>query len=247
MTNEKLVKLYQQGDKEALEELINNNMGIVKKIALKYNNLNKTIELDDLIQCGYIGLIKAADRYRFDLDNPTNFITYAFVLIKQEILSCVNGRGSREKGNNELYNSCTSLYTPVSNDSESDLIDFIESSDKSIENIEDKIYFNQLRKELEQAMRDNNTLTEREILKLCYGWEVNPIQLEEIAGLLSMKYVVVRNLKAKALRKIRNSVWCRTVGKKYKEEIIGECTFGYAAVENKIDEELKELRNLYSL
>lgn len=247
MTNEKLVKLYQQGDKEALEELINNNMGIVKKIALKYNNLNKTIELDDLIQCGYIGLIKAADRYRFDLDNPTNFITYAFVLIKQEILSCVNGRGSREKGNNELYNSCTSLYTPVSNDSESDLIAFIESSDKSIENIEDKIYFNQLRKELEQAMRDNNTLTEREILKLCYGWEVNPIQLEEIAGLLSMKYVVVRNLKAKALRKIRNSVWCRTVGKKYKEEIIGECTFGYAAVENKIDEELKELRNLYSL
>lgn len=247
MTNEKLVKLYQQGDKEALEELINNNMGIVKKIALKYNNLNKTIELDDLIQCGYIGLIKAADRYRFDLDNPTNFITYAFVLIKQEILSCVNGRGSREKGNNELYNSCTSLYAPVSNDSESDLIDFIESSDKSIENIEDKIYFNQLRKELEQAMRDNNTLTEREILKLCYGWEVNPIQLEEIAGLLSMKYVVVRNLKAKALRKIRNSVWCRTVGKKYKEEIIGECTFGYAAVENKIDEELKELRNLYSL
>lgn len=247
MTNENIVKLYQQGDKEALEKLINNNIGIVKKIALKYNNLNKIIELDDLIQCGYIGLINAADRYRFDLENPTSFITYAFVLIKQEILSCVNGRSSKDKANNVLNTSCTSLYAPVNDDSESDLIDFIESNDKSIENIEDELYFKQLRKELEQAMRDNNTLTEREILKLCYGWEANPMQLEEISELLSMKYVKCRNLKAKALRKIRNSVWCRTSGKKYKEELIGECTFGYAAVEKKIDEELEELRNLYSM
>ncbi|WP_294395272.1 sigma-70 family RNA polymerase sigma factor [uncultured Clostridium sp.] len=247
MTNENLVKLYQQGNKKALESLINNNIGIVTKIALKYNNLNKAMELDDLIQCGYIGLINAADKYKFDLDHPTSFITYAFVSIKYEILSCVNGKGSREKGNNELYNSCTSLYTQVNSDGESNFIDFIDSDDRSIENIEDKLYFEQLRKELEQAMRDNNTLVEREILKLYCGFDVNPIQLEEIAELLSMKYVKVKNLKSKALREIRNSVWGRTKGKKYKDEIIGERTFGYIAVENKIDEELEELRNLYSI
>lgn len=241
--NEILVKLYQQGDKKSLEYLVNNNIGMVKKIALKYNNLNSIAELDDLIQCGYIGLIKAADSYRFDLDNPTNFITYAFVLIKREVLSCVNGRGSREFGNNELYRSCTSLYEQVNNYDEPEIIDFIDSNDRSIENIEDKLYFEQLRKELDRVMRDNNTLTEREILKLYCGWDMNPINLNEISELLSISCIMVRNLKSKALRKIRNSIWGRTIGKKYKDEIIGLCATGYIEVENKIDDELKELRN----
>ncbi|NSB33984.1 hypothetical protein [Clostridium saccharoperbutylacetonicum] len=51
-------------------------------------------------------------------------------------------------------------------------------------------------------------------------------------------------LKSKALRKIQNSVWGRTTGKKYRDEIIGpyECT--YRDVEKKFDD---ELRSLYSM
>ena len=40
MSNEELVQLYQNGDKKALEKLIQSNTGIINKIANKYNGIN---------------------------------------------------------------------------------------------------------------------------------------------------------------------------------------------------------------
>lgn len=51
MTNEELVQLYQNGDKQALNELVENNTGIVYKLANKfYVNMTSSIDKDDLIQ-----------------------------------------------------------------------------------------------------------------------------------------------------------------------------------------------------
>ena len=74
MNNEELVELYQQGDKQALDKLIEGNGGIVRKLAIKYNNINDLLEFDDLIQAGYIGLINAANKYDNTLENKANFI-----------------------------------------------------------------------------------------------------------------------------------------------------------------------------
>lgn len=52
MSNEELVLLYQQGNKKALESLIEANEGIVKKLANKLNGINKMVEFDDLVQAG---------------------------------------------------------------------------------------------------------------------------------------------------------------------------------------------------
>src|SRR5471030_298367 len=116
MTNEELVVLYQSGDKEALESLINNNQGIVRKLAAKYNGLNKLIEFDDLVQSGTIGLIAAADRYDITRKNKANFITYAFQWIEREIYNCVNGRSSRNINNNKFYKTFKSLNELVGDD-----------------------------------------------------------------------------------------------------------------------------------
>ena len=96
MTNEELVLLYQKEDKQALESLIYNNSGIIRKIANKFYGINKMIEFDDLIQVGVIGLITAAKKYDINMENKANFITYAFYYIKREIVSCVNGRSSKD-------------------------------------------------------------------------------------------------------------------------------------------------------
>lgn len=45
MSNEELVLLYQQGNKKALESLIEANEGIVKKLANKLNGINKMLNL----------------------------------------------------------------------------------------------------------------------------------------------------------------------------------------------------------
>ena len=86
MSNEELVLLYQQGDKKALESLIEVNSGIVKKLANKFYGINKMVEFDDLVQAGTIGLMAAANKYDNDLKDKAGFITYAFQYIKREII-----------------------------------------------------------------------------------------------------------------------------------------------------------------
>ena len=58
----------------------------------------------------------------------------------------------------------------------------------SMDNIEDKIYFKQLRDELEGAMAKANTLREREVLKLHYGWNIEPIKIKDKNGLKWMMH-----------------------------------------------------------
>lgn len=235
MNNEELVLLYQQGDKQALESLINSNMGIVKKLALKFSNINKMVELDDLIQVGYIGLINAANRYKTDIDHPAAFITFAFLIIKQEILACINGRSLKDVANNKFYNNCKSLNIQVGNEEDAELVDLIDSHDNSMEIIEDKIYFKQLRNELEEAMTACNTLLERQVLKLHYGWDIKSIILREIGEMLNIdtdKAALIENM---ALRKLRNSKWGRTLGRKYIKALVGDDDITYRSVEKRID------------
>lgn len=78
MTNEELVYLYQNGDRRALEELTLKNQGIINKLSSKfYTECTSSIDIEDINQEGYIGLITAAGKY--DINNPkkAQFITYA--------------------------------------------------------------------------------------------------------------------------------------------------------------------------
>lgn len=244
MSNEKLVILYQQGNKQALESLIDGNGGIVRKLAIKYNNINNLLELDDLIQAGYIGLINAANRYDSSMENKAAFVTYAFQYIEREIYNCVNGKGTRECNNNKFYRTVKSLNVPVGEEDETELLNMIDSHDMSMENIEEQLYLEQLRHELDKAMVQCNTLIEREILKLRYGWNINPMTLDEIGEIFSITRGRVTSTEFKALRKIRYSVWGRTIGKKYRDEIVSPYSYTYRSVEKSIDE---ELRSLYAM
>ncbi|NOW92511.1 RNA polymerase sigma factor (sigma-70 family) [Clostridium beijerinckii] len=219
MSNEELVLLYQQGNKQALENLIEANGGIVRKLANKFNGINKMVEFDDLVQVGTIGLINAASKYNNDLENKASFITYAFQYIKREIFSCVNGRSEKEISNNKLYNSCVSLDVPVQEDNDIQLKDTIESVDYGFENVEETIYIKQLRAELESAMIHNNTLREREILKLCYGWNYQKtFTYKEVAETLNISINSIPQIEFNALRKLRNSKWGKDKFKEYVTE-----------------------------
>lgn len=66
------------------EELIRTNQSFVEKIANKFYNVEK----EDLMQVGYIGLIKAYNRYR--IDGTTKFSTYAYDYVFGEMYALVN-------------------------------------------------------------------------------------------------------------------------------------------------------------
>lgn len=71
----------QAGDKKAAEEILLENMPLIKSVIKRYKNSN--IDYDDLIQLGSLGLIKAVMNF-----NPTynvRFSTYAVPMIAGEI------------------------------------------------------------------------------------------------------------------------------------------------------------------
>lgn len=79
--NIKNIKLAQSGKKDALEELIKNNSGLIWNIVKRFSG--RGYELEDLYQIGAIGLIKAIKR--FDTDLEVQLSTYAVPYILGEI------------------------------------------------------------------------------------------------------------------------------------------------------------------
>lgn len=81
MDTQLLIQKAQNGDKEAREQLINENVGLVWSIVRRY--LGRGQEAEDLFQIGVIGLMKAVDK--FDLSYEVMLSTYAVPMISGEI------------------------------------------------------------------------------------------------------------------------------------------------------------------
>ncbi|EPY2302232.1 RNA polymerase sigma factor-like protein [Clostridium sporogenes] len=199
MTNEDLVGIYQQlNSEEALNQLIEQNKGIVYKLASKFYIRTNSIDKEDLTQEGIIGLMIAAKKFRIDMENSAKFITYAVYWIYSKINRFINQKNT----NDEI-----SIYTPA-NEDDTTLLDTLEDVENSYENIEDKLYNQELRKELNEVMHEHITLREREVLKLRYGWDNNHFMtFNDISELFNLTGERVRQIESGALRKMRNSPW----------------------------------------
>ncbi|MDF2546509.1 sigma-70 family RNA polymerase sigma factor [Anaerosolibacter sp.] len=98
--------LYEQGDEEAKNILVERNLRLVAHIVKKYHNTGR--EVDDLISIGTIGLIKAITT--FDRHKGTRLATYAARCIENEILMTIR---SSKKTKSEV-----SLQDPIGVDKE---------------------------------------------------------------------------------------------------------------------------------
>jgi RNA polymerase sigma-B factor len=84
-----LRRYHEEGNLQAREQLIEQYMSLVRSLARRYSYRGE--QLEDLVQIGAIGLIKAIDR--FDLDRGVELTTYATPNIIGEIK-----RHFRDKG-----------------------------------------------------------------------------------------------------------------------------------------------------
>ena len=96
LTKEEEAELAQRihnGDEKAKEELITANLKFVVSVAKNYQH--RGLDLEDLINDGNVGLIKAAER--FDGTKGYRFISYAVWWIRESILEALakNGRTIR--------------------------------------------------------------------------------------------------------------------------------------------------------
>lgn len=84
-----LIERAHNGDKEARDMLVEENMGLVWSIVKRFNGRGH--EIEDLFQIGSIGLIKAIDK--FDTSFEVKFSTYAVPMITGEIKRFIRDDG----------------------------------------------------------------------------------------------------------------------------------------------------------
>ena len=76
-----LIRKSHDGDKEAREQLVEENVGLVWCVVKRF--YGRGTEAEDLFQIGSIGLLKAIDK--FDISYDVKFSTYAVPMISGEI------------------------------------------------------------------------------------------------------------------------------------------------------------------
>ena len=205
MSNEELVQAYQEGNKQALTDLVINNKGLVYNVAykIKEKSYKDHIDLDDLTQEGYLALINAAKLFNNDMN--IKFTTYLVKAMSRKMYKYIFGASSRE---------CKSLNTPVDEEGR-ELVELVADPGEPMQVVEDDLYNTQLHNDLYMVMNQVNT--EQEIKAIEYQYYHNK-SYEEVAEQLNITCYEYRKLRNKALNKIRKAV-NKTVLKEYKPPV----------------------------
>lgn len=139
------ISLYESGDKDAKDILIERNLRLVAHIAKKYTGSG--YQTDDLISIGTIGLIKAVSTY--SSKKATRLATYAAKCIENEILMSIR---ASKKNKAEV-----SLSVPIGVDKDGNEISFNDilgtDPDAILDDISLKIQISKLTKALDSPGR----------------------------------------------------------------------------------------------
>ncbi len=238
-----LARRIKNGDLVALEKMTKANLRFVVSVAKQYQN--QGLALNDLINEGNIGLIKAAQR--FDESKGFKFISYAVWWIRQSIMQALvehsrmvrlplNKIGSYSKINKimirfeqnferepskdelaEILNVSvrdveemlkgmtrhTSMDAPVGEDEKATMADL--TPDKNSRSVMDDLFSESLKREVNEMLAGMNP-RDSAILSCFFG--INGEQqmgLEEIGKRFHLTKERVRQIKEKAIRKLRKS------------------------------------------
>ena len=203
------------------KELLEGNLRFVITVAKQYQN--QGIDLADLIAEGNFGLMKAIKN--FDWTKNNRFISYAVWWIKQSILQSLNENSrtirlpvnvvqdmykekkENEKTNKELSDKFATLPKIIDldmhiNEDGDTLIDVIKND--NVESPDEVFSTKDALKE--KMMNIMSMLDERErmIVEDYYGISGTPRTLEDIGSDFNLTKESVRQIKEKALRKLRN-------------------------------------------
>ena len=182
-----------KGDKGAREKLISHNLRLVAHVVKKYTN---SLEVDDLLSVGTIGLIKAIDTFNYDKN--VQLSTYAARCINNEILMLI--RANKKHKNVDSINSLTSSNEE---DNDLELKDVLSSDeDELFVQVDNNLTMQKIKKIIETKLDKR----EREIIILRYGLNnKKALTQKEVAELLGISRSYISRIENKALNVIKQS------------------------------------------
>ena len=237
-----LAQKIHKGDQRALNKLVRANLRFVVSVAKQYQN--QGLSLNDLVNEGNIGLVKAAQK--FDETRGFKLISYAVWWIRQSILQAIseqsrivrmplNQVGFQSKLSKAIVNfeqenerrpsvqeladiletdeekvrealgtngKKVSVDAPFQDEESGSLIDIM--TDETAPATDNKMERESLSKDLDAAL---GTLSDRErqVLKMLFGIGCNEMTADEGANTLSLTRERVRQIKERALKRLRES------------------------------------------
>ena len=195
----------QQGDSRALNRLVEANLRFVVSIANQYKG--KGLQMDDLVSEGNIGLMKAASR--FDPDRGTRFVNFAVVHIRLQIEKAIaqqtdppKGKASGRRDNGEPPLKSTSVDAPLGYRSNMSLLSVLVNQDAPF--ADERIHSEAIEEAIEFAL---GSLDEREsrVMNAFFGINQEHETMVEIAEDMDLKRERVRQIRDKAVRKLRKA------------------------------------------
>lgn len=207
-----LRKRILNGDESAKEELALRHVKFVIQQARKHFNPKvKFLQLNDLINEGNFGLMVAINK--FDYSKPNRFMTYAVYYINHYILTTIKREQltirlpNNPDWDSESLPKCYSLnnFFQKSDDDQLELI----IKNNSTVSYEMEVKTNNIHKDTSSIiyeLLDELTKDEKHVIKNYYGLIASEesYNLEEIGNEMSLSKERVRQIRDKALRKLRS-------------------------------------------
>ena len=198
MSNEELVAVIQAGATERMGELWEQVRRFVIQQARRVPLEGRAdVELDDLIQSGYLALVDAVANYK---PEQGAFLTVLGYRLRSQFAIATRFRSARQQ--RETLAGALSLDAPVSSDANADTLGYFQEDPagmEALENVEEKLWRKQLHEALETALA---ALPEQsaEVLRLRHYQGLTLADVGEIQGTTPER---IRQIENRAIRHLR--------------------------------------------
>ena len=188
--SEKILK----GDQRALSKLVEANLRFVVTVARQYRG--QGVEMEDLVSEGNMGLMKAAAK--FDATKGVRFVNYAVVHVRQQIEKAI----AQQSGLYQVPKVPLSVDAPLGHRTNMSLLSVLVNQDAPL--ADERVHSEVIVDAVEFAL---GSLDKREtkVINSYFGIGQEHETMAEIAEDLDLKRERVRQIRDKAIRKLRKA------------------------------------------
>ena len=195
-----------QGDQRALSKLVEANLRFVVTIAGQYKG--QGLSMEDLVSEGNLGLMKAAGR--FDATKGVRFVNYAVVHVRQAIEKAIEQQTGLYKVPKDVKDEITarqlsmplSVDAPLGHRANLSLLSVLVNRDAPL--ADERIHSEAIEDAVEFALGSLDARESR-VVNAFYGIGQEHETMAEIAEDMDLKRERVRQIRDKAIRKLRKA------------------------------------------